>query len=458
MKVNNIREYVACVNGGSGVLFQPADENCTYVLTAKHVFDDIISAPYNGNFIIHYYNKASGNFLAVEPLVMQQGENYFPHEENSIDIAIIKIPKLDVPDNIIVESDCFRNTEDYLLVGFPWIRRNNNGNAINLQWLRIDNHIAILQEKEARRIEADISKNQTLGELIGNSGGGIFKISSGHLLLIGIQSRVANENEALGRIEFTPIEIFNEIVAQFPGKLEHILPAYLKNFSFLKDESFQITAGIKSVDTVKEVSQILRNHTQNIIDSDFTPNCIKKHFGSAVLLMYGQEENSIFYRPLWTAWLEVLTILIIAKQKQFAKSDFDELFRSVRFFYSSTEKDFWVAHLEDLAKSNYKGLDKDGLVIVASIRPAIDNMHILDSEGIPERIDHIKKEYEIETLAKEQSIDINSGTEFPFKKFKFVNLSVFKENPISENFEQFKNMPVGDIIPKLKSLYEQLIK
>jgi hypothetical protein len=48
MTIDDITEYVACVNGGSGVIFQPVDEKYTYILTAKHVFDDIATDAYIG--------------------------------------------------------------------------------------------------------------------------------------------------------------------------------------------------------------------------------------------------------------------------------------------------------------------------------------------------------------------------------------------------------------------------
>ncbi len=57
MTIEDIKEYVICINDGSGVIFQPMEENFTYILTAKHVFKNIAVAPYHGNIVMHYYSR-----------------------------------------------------------------------------------------------------------------------------------------------------------------------------------------------------------------------------------------------------------------------------------------------------------------------------------------------------------------------------------------------------------------
>lgn len=455
MTINDINEFVACVNGGSGVLFQPADPTCTYLLTAKHVLEDIDSATYEARLHVRYFNKATNTFVAITPFALHEGVNYFPHAEAAVDISIVKIPRLQIPTCIITAEDLFAQRKDYILKGYPAKRRKADLSQMDLSWQRTDDKIDLLQDTTGKKVEADVLKNQNLEELRGTSGGGLFRLCGDLLILAGIQNKIPEADENLGRIEFTPTTVFNEIIREYPGHLEEFIPAYLKSFSFLKDESFQISGGLKSARTVAEISGVLRNHTQQIINSDFTPNCIRDFLGSAVLLMHGQDNSSVYYKPLWTAWLELLTILVIAREKVFQKADFEELLSSIRLFYSPTDKDFWVAHLKDLANSNYKGLNKNGLVVVCSRNPARDNKHILEPRDIPE---DITRAYKIEALVNEGSLSIDNGRDFPFQKYKFVNISVFKENTVLDQYEQFENMPVEDIVPKLKSLYEQLIQ
>lgn len=457
MTINDIKEYVACVNGGSGVIFQPADETFTYILTAKHIFYDDNGQSIDTRVNIHYYSKPDNAMVAFPEFDLVTGTNFFPHSENNIDIAILRIARIHTPDKLIITNKYFQENKEYVLGGYPKLRRESRGGIIDLDSFRVDDKIDILDDKEFKRVEADIAKNQNLAELKGLSGGGIFKVSGEYLLLAGIQSRVANNIEALGRIRFTPIEIFNEIIAEYNGVLEVIVPYYLKSFTFLKDSSFSLSGGIMSNQIVGDVSEILRNQTQNVLQSDFTPICIKEHLGSALLLLNNQDSNDVFLKKLWLSWLELLTILNIAKQKNVAKSDFDDLFSEVRFFYSPVDKDFWSAHLGDLAKSDYKGLKRKGLVVVASQKPAGDQHHVLDPSKIVPDISRIRKDYEMAQPLVPDTVNIDDPDNFPLQKFRFVNISAFKDHPIIEGYQQFENMTRLEIINKLKELYEQLI-
>lgn len=457
MTINDIKEYVACVNGGSGVIFQPADVQFTYILTAKHIFYGDNGHLVNARVNIHYYSKPTDALIAYPEFDLMVGENFFPHAGNDIDIAILRIDRLLTPDKLIITNKYFQENKDYLLGGYPKVRREKRQGIIDKDSFRADDKIDILDEKEFKRVEADIAKNQNLEELKGSSGGGIFKPSGEYLLLAGIQSQVANNNEALGRIRFTPIEIFSEIIAASNGALENIVPYYLKSFAFLKDSSFSLTGGIISNQIVGDVSTILRNQTQNVVASDFTPACIKDHLGGALLLLNNQDSNDIFLRNLWLSWLELLTILNIAKQKNITKSDFNDIFSDVRFFYSPVDKDFWSAHLADLAKSDYKGLKKGGLVVVASQKPAGDQLHVLDVTKIVPDISRIRKDYEMEQSPVSDSLNIDDPDNFPLQKFRFANISAFKDGPIISGYQQFQNMTPLEIITKLKELYEQLI-
>jgi hypothetical protein len=452
MTIDNIKEYIACINGGSGVIFQPADVQFTYILTAKHIFDGQDGNPFTDKIKIHYYDKEKNQMQLYPDFELVQNENYFPHSIDDVDIAIVKIQRLPTDDKLLVTDTYMSENIGYYLGGYPNMRRNADNPEI-----RIDEGIVIKPKNIANRIEASLGKNQTYEELVGTSGGGIFKLSGSYILLAGIQSQVPNRDEALGAIEFTPIESFNEIVTTANCALESIISAYLKSFSFLTNDSFNIHSVLKSANVVSEITVILKKQTQNVIASDFTPNCIKEYLGHALMLLNGQDPKATLQRPLWLAWLEVLTILNITKQKIYGKADFEDMFKSIRCFYSQTEKDFFVVHLEDLAKSDYRGLKKGGLVIVASERPAVKGEHILNLKDIPEDISRVmKREHAINNISN--TVDIDSASEFPLEKFRFANISAFKEGPISDDYTQFENITVEEIIPKLKLLYEQLIK
>jgi len=231
MNQDNIKEYIVCLNGGSGVIFQPSEDNHTYILTAKHVLNNIADNPYNGFAHIDYFTAAANEFTHIEPFQLVEGTNYFPHPDANIDLAIITVDRIPCPTNLVTIQHVKPDSGQYKLVGFPSVRRVGTPQSVN--WIRLDN-LTVGAERAHGKREGTVENNATRNELIGASGGGIFTIRDGHLYLAGIQNQITAAQEAMGRVEFTPISHFQNIV-DIPGcNLETIQPFYLKNFSFLK--------------------------------------------------------------------------------------------------------------------------------------------------------------------------------------------------------------------------------
>jgi hypothetical protein len=453
MTINDIKEYVACVNGGSGVIFQPADEGVTYILTAKHIFYDDNGQLVNTKVNIHYYSKPTNSMIAYPEFDLVTGDNFFSHTGKNVDIAILKISRIATPDKLIVTNNFLIDNTSYILGGYPNLRRDGV-----MPEVRFDENALIKQVNLSGRVEASLAKNQTYEELVGMSGGGFFKLNSDYILLAGIQSQIPNKKESLGAVEFTPLEIFNEIIDSSDKLLEKIVPSYLKSFSFLISNCFSLAGGIHSSQVVEKVTAVLIEQTKFVIESDYTPLCIKEHLGYKQMLIDSKCPSDIFKKTLWVAWLELLTILNIAKRPVITKkNDFEELFSNVRFFYSDIDKDFWTEHIEDLLNANYSGLKMGGLVVVATRRPASDGEHVLNAKGLLPNIAQTIKIYDEENTPSSNVIAIDNPASNPFMKFRFANISAFKELEILEKYSQFQNMGVAEIVIKLKELYEQLI-
>ena len=88
MNKDDIKKYIVCINGGSGVIFQPMDASSTYILTAKHVFEDIDTG-FAGTVKIEYYEVATAGFKEVTPFALKPDVNYFPHPVEGTDIALL---------------------------------------------------------------------------------------------------------------------------------------------------------------------------------------------------------------------------------------------------------------------------------------------------------------------------------------------------------------------------------
>jgi hypothetical protein len=123
MQKDNIKKYLVCINGGSGVIFQPADNASTYILTCNHVFNDIGTAAYKNLVYIDRYDETTKTYVAVSPFALSLETNYFPHETK--DIAILKIARLPGAIDVLRLDDFDKYNKQASLYGFPGTRRNH---------------------------------------------------------------------------------------------------------------------------------------------------------------------------------------------------------------------------------------------------------------------------------------------------------------------------------------------
>lgn len=446
MTIDEAREYIVIVNGGSGVIFQPADENFSYILTAKHnIKSEIIN--------ITRFEKSGDDWTTppIEPIEVEMGINYFPHHEYKKDIAIIKIPKIEGFNSIFrMDLDGISSNNFYLL-GYPQKRRDEFAKKKSL-WFRDDRNLSIHGSRDYGRIEGRLQNREEYNEIVGHSGGGILKIGINKIFLLGIQnSMLSNKDyEGLGSIEFTPIKFFDEIIDNNKESLQSLYPCYIENFSFLKDDSFNVGKCINSNDTVDCLTRILKQKTTDVIESNITPLTIKNHLSERLMVLNGQDKSIILDKGIWVVWLELLTILKILKNGEISIENLSSVLSEYRLFYSDVNDDFWMNHLHELPKVNYSTLKKGGKVIVASNRPASNRVHKLSN--IPPSIyKPAKKEFDI------NQIDIDNPDEFPFDKYKYINISAFKEGIIQERYEEFIHLEVPNKWRKLKELYKNLI-
>lgn len=216
MGIDDLKLHSVIVGGGSGVLFQPATTNYTYILTAKHIFFDTVDIGRGEEKI----EKKDGEIVQINRLIrkgndwcsesiefsIQKNKNYFPH--NEVDIAVLKIDYIPEFNKIILE-DNIRNISNYLICGFPSKLRDNENFSEKYTNHEVDRIIS--DNNTSCRAQLSIG---TLihSDIIGMSGCGVLKIESENISLIGIQSKVP-ASISNGQIDFVPIKYFKEIIA-----------------------------------------------------------------------------------------------------------------------------------------------------------------------------------------------------------------------------------------------------
>ena len=456
MNQDDLKSYSVIVENGSGCFFQPMTMNYTYILTAKHLFLNEIKNEQGQKIkvqkpdgtainIIRLIKKQDTWIRETIPFELRQDENFFLHEK--ADIAILKINYMDGY-NAITVQDTFENDKGFALCGFPESLQDGAEYTSRL----IESFIGSGNQCYCALLSPILGKHN----IDGMSGSGILKLNDDGISIIGIQSKMASTQFPAGQIGFVPLKFAKEITEANPKQLEPLLPPYFSSFKFLKDEIFQISFGVLTKERVKKLTNILLAKAVEVENSQLTPKYIKDFLEEKLPSVYEQDKLIFNEKKIWSLWLELLAIMNVLKNHRHCKADLPQVLEKIRLFYSNTNSDYWEKHLHELHKFDYSGLETNGLVVVASNSPARDDMHILQLSKIPPSVYRINKaieEFDLQNLGQK----LDEATGFPLQKFRFANISAFKNGIVSQLNEDFDREDIANCITILNKLYANII-
>lgn len=443
MDIHKIRAYIVVINGGSGCIFQPLDPAVSYILTAKHVIEDaanVVSELNRFEFNGHFWSR-----IPI-PFELQHNVNYFAHPDR--DVAILKIPKIDGLEQIVRTDAIIEDRKNYILSGFPQTRRDPVNDPDYGNGFRQDEGVTIHGHKNNFLVEAKIPDNPGIDEIQGHSGGALGKILDDYFMIAGIQSQMVDaEGEQLGRVDFSPMASFDDLVSLFPGELTTLVPAHLGCFSFLKDSAFIMEVNAFDEENVAYTRNYLKNKADNIIASPATPFFIKDLFKTR-LLLNPNNPQALDGRNIWIAWLEFLTILNIIKYNAFDKAELGDIFNSFRLLFSDTKED-WTRELQSMIYSDYKGLKKGGLVVISTVKSPLGNLYEINSGKIPKLM---------RANVDKKKMKTDDGINFPFDHYRFVHLDSFKKKCIMDKLAEYETiLDEQELLLKLQEEYGQYI-
>src|SRR5690606_627129 len=173
MDEKDLKRYTVILGGGSGVLFQPLDEDKTYILTAKHnLYKNIGEGRNKSTELLDKINFSySNNQDTTIKCTIIKGENYFEHK--TADAAILIIDKIDGYDQIFIDEKCTAFNE-CLLCGYPGKTSNNRNDRYTNHQI---NRKIITTENKYLRLETNFG-NLNHEDIVGFSGGGILRLSN----------------------------------------------------------------------------------------------------------------------------------------------------------------------------------------------------------------------------------------------------------------------------------------
>lgn len=453
MDVNDLKRYTVILGGGSGVLFQPLDENKTYILTAKHIlYKDVKND--RGHKIgeeliakINFsYSYDQGNPIEF---TIKKKVNYFEHE--TADAAILIIDKIEGYDQIFIDerTDSF---EGFSLTGYPNIKRNAED--------KYDKHlISDLTNSDDEKIILRLNVNHLDNDHItGFSGGGIIKINGDSLLLAGIQSKTPI-GPCNGQIDVVPINRFVEIVEK--NNLSEMIPCYLSSFSFLKDKVFHFSAGSGEQD-IAIVKWVLKRKALEVINSEITPTFIKKYFKEK-LLLNKSDLSTLRDELVYITWLEFLTFLNVIKSKICTADELIETQSILRLIFNINDGE-WLGDnfITDCLSYDYENLSEEGTIFIKTRNnPSKIKDYSIRRGAIVPSISAIKEKYikGIPVYNGEGSDIFNAESEskeFIFDKYNFVHFEYLKYIMLVENsdeYQAFNRLNESQLLIKLKEEY-----
>jgi hypothetical protein len=406
-------KYSVKVEGGSGCLFQPINDEYSYVLTAKHVISGN-----NAPSIIR--QTLDENDTPINETIEIIGMPFL-HSEPNKDAAIIKVKKIEGIDDLIRDDLKSENREGYYLCGHPKSRANNA-----FSWR--ENKISIENRKEFGYFEGELDRVANREEVIGQSGGGIIKIEESCFLLAGIQKKMTapDVNESLGRVDFMPLSFFDEIISENQVELSALFPPYIGSFERLLNDIFPLP-------NLEYKRALIQNELKKVakeLCEDFSPKAILEIFKDEFLVK-GTEKSINNHKQLWSSFLELLTYNQLHSEEKLTMDCLKELHKKRKLFI--VDSNSWTKKINEIFSSDLSDIQIGGSIVVCAT-----------NEKVTTRVEFSKEELKLFIPDISTPIDpknISNTVNNPFEDLKLVNIFKFQDY-IIKNILQFQEMNV----------------
>lgn len=351
---DQIKNQTVVVAEGSGVLVPAMTTNYAYVLTVSHnvrVNREDPGVLRNAEDI--EVQMADGTPLAVLAVFGSINE----------DAALLLVSGVNVGP-IAYATDSVQFEDRAWCYGYPGNRRD--GEVPELRPFR-----CTIADIDRSGFSIETSSFASYREVVGVSGGGVYKHVDGEWLLVGIEYCMeGRENESHNWLKCVRMSAFEEIIARNTYRdtaLAPLFPPFLLDFENLLDQTFPLDAF-----ECQATRRALRTTLQQLGRAKLTPGCpsprsLMQKFGDR-LLVHGSPRFRLADRKLWLSWLELFIVsLLVDEVDEFDEAYVDGLRKRRLLLYSGSTEE-WTRFLEAIAHSNLDGLDADGLVMISNNR------------------------------------------------------------------------------------------
>lgn len=349
--LNSVSHLLFRVQNGSGVLVSPSSKGYSYILTAKHNLE----ADEDGDvYLLAHEIKVTAQDGAI--LIIA---DYLIHPD--LDLAILVTDK-ELNSTILISKD-IKDGSTASVVGYPEIRDGELGQ----DQLREFPGTVARTTLEFTVVSLDDIPDHT--QLIGVSGGGLFKERENDFILCGIQSRIEGDpsREHHGRVRCIPIGYVEKLLNSKINNKGYslIFPDHFSCFSKVQPRIFLFDA-VQTASSILFLKGVLHSIATDLLAKNLPkPQDIYQRFHS-LLLVNNSAEEDVFHPLLWITYLEFLILASIIDKTSVVNFSYLEQEQSKRrFLFSATSKN-WTSLLRDIYTSDLTGLSKDGVIIVST--------------------------------------------------------------------------------------------
>lgn len=378
MNYGDFSSSLVRVNQGSGILVQALSEEYSYVFTAKH------------NLSTGQNTVASADNTINS--IIDRSKCYCSANDDAAIIVLdgIASPPLTIAGHVVSHG------AEITLGGFPISR---HGGAQLERFL--DGQVKHVDE---RTFQILCEEFPTQDDIMGMSGGGVFKKSLGEWLLIGVEFGMAgDESEGSTQMNCCNISVFEEII--IATRLAPPRPPFFDNFQKLCASSFPLTGSFIDIGKRETLSKILQAYSYAIInDSNITPLALCREL-SGELLVKDTPKHCLNHRKLWVSWLELLSLSVLIDGKnaeQLNMQYIEELQRTRRLLYSNTTED-WCRILKEIITTAIDGLDDGAIVFISNNCTSPPHQYDVDVKRLPPDISRVSSTLFDFTSSKKQS-------------------------------------------------------
>ncbi len=412
------RNFTVKVNAGSGVIFQPMTEEYTYILTARH---NLYNDP---ETMQNALDDTNINAIGLDINFIKK------YEHSSLDIAILKIVKINV-ETPLKEFEEPSKDLDYEFYGYPKYKIEENDDIED----QIENYEVKLSKQVNNILTFDNPKFANIDEIIGASGGGVFREIDDNIYLVAIEYEMNAKKGSIAthqRIDMLSIESFDEIIEKYSNDLEPLYPPFMNDFSILLDNIFILNGMEESEKTL--IQNRLKFIAKNL-SNKLKPIDIRNEFG---LLESDYNSRHYINKELWSMYLEFIVISVfIDMHSPINTLAIEEINRKRKFLFLKSKD--WKNKKKEILTSNFTSLDKNATVIVCCDGDRTPTSCIMNSRSLLKVGDGIMQE----------KFNIAKGINNPHTSFKFKHIHTIQKQMLDdyddENNDVFDNANANNI-------------